>query len=630
MATAFPSGEDGVLGGRIRVGAVAAFVTLAFGLSIMLFDRIGVPRRYLVLFAFFLLAGAILLPAAQAATMSYAQWLVAGRRAAGLLGAMAIAVTLLSGWAFLAAAGDLFTGASDGPVWMAALMLAPALSSFLLAPYLRASGAATLPALIAYRFASPAAGALAVFAVAAAGILFVSAQLLFAMRAAAPFAPGSPMLAGAAVALLALAPIAAGGLRALLRVNAILFAVAATAYLAPLAWLSVSLAQNPLPVLAYWSGAGGDIAVLEQARAMAGEPLLAARVAAGAPMAKTTFEAAVAACLLALGLAVSPPLTAFYPPAPSPRAAQYSAGWSILLVALVLSSAPALAAFVKLALYQSFDGLTLAEAPARAPFLLDWPAVEGGRRLIEVCGAGDNGMPALVARCGGGAGRTLLPADISIAREAVTLAMPAVAGLPPVYGALLAAAAIAASVAAASAALFSVAASIAGGIAADPGRHGEASGRRLFAGRIAALIAMAAALAVAGAKAADPGQLLTAAASVCLAALAPVALAAIWSDRANRFGAVSALLFAPLAFLFLRQMRLYGIDFRVGTGDEFAVALPGLAGLPTEVNEAAIIAAVAVGLLHGVSALTGGNPDRQRLDRIRLPDAEQPLPEPSA
>jgi hypothetical protein len=90
------------------------------------------------------------------------------------------------------------------------------------------------------------------------------------------------------------------------------------------------------------------------------------------------------------------------------------------------------------------------------------------------------------------------------------------------------------------------------------------------------------------------------------------------------------MLFAPVAFAFLRHMRLYGVDFRAASGDEFQVRIPGTGGLPVEIAEAMLVAALVAAVLYGVSLLTGGNPDRDRRDRVRLPDAPQAVPDPSA
>jgi Na+(H+)/acetate symporter ActP len=501
-------------------------------------------------------------------------------------------------------------GSIGAPALAASLLLAPALSSVLLAPYVRASGAASVPALLAYRFASPAAGALAAVTAAICGTLFAAAQLQVAARVMAPILPGA---AGAlAIGILALAPAALGGLRALLRVIAILFAFALTAYLAPVAWLSILVAKNPVPILAYGSAAPAGLAQaagvrVEGVGALAGSPLSAAALAA----------------FLAFGFAFAPFLTAFLPAAQSPRAAQHANGWSILLIALAVSSAPALGAYAGIALEAAFEAIAVADLPQRAGFLADSFLAQS----ISVCGEGPNSAAAIAARCGG---RAPALADLALSAEAVTIGLPAIAGLPAIYGALMIAAIAAAAIGATSAALFSVAGVIAAGASAEPGRHGEASGRRLFAGRIAAVATLAVALFVSRSAAFDPVRLMVAAATVGAVGLAPPALAAIWSDRANRYGCVASMLFAPVAFAFLRHMRLYGVDFRAASGDEFQVRIPGTGGLPVEIAEAMLVAALVAAVLYGVSLLTGGNPDRDRRDRVRLPDAPQAVPDPSA
>ena len=127
---------------------------------------------------------------------------------------------------------------------------------------------------------------------------------------------------------------------------------------------------------------------------------------------------------------------------------------------------------------------------------------------------------------------------------------------------------------------FSIASAICAGLSPEPASHGQAAGIRLFAGRVAAAATLFAAAWIAGRVRVPLQDLFLWAASLGFAILMPVTVAAVWWSRANRYGAIAAMLTGVLAFVFLLEMRSYGIDFRPASGDEFRIVFPGLSGSP--------------------------------------------------
>jgi cation/acetate symporter len=186
---------------------------------------------------------------------------------------------------------------------------------------------------------------------------------------------------------------------------------------------------------------------------------------------------------------------------------------------------------------------------------------------------------------------------------------------------------VAAGIGAIAMSAFSIASGICAGLSPNPGSQGQAAGIRLFAGRIAAIATLFSAAWVAGRIAVPLQDLFLSAAAIGLGILLPATIGGIWWSRANRHGALAAILMGAFTFAFLLEMRSYGIDFRPSSGDEFRIVLPGLAGLPDVIHMAAC-AALSGGLaLVAISLATGQSVEPERLDAIRRPDTPPAFPD---
>jgi Na+(H+)/acetate symporter ActP len=164
-------------------------------------------------------------------------------------------------------------------------------------------------------------------------------------------------------------------------------------------------------------------------------------------------------------------------------------------------------------------------------------------------------------------------------------------------------------------------------MAPNPRNQGQAAGLRLFAGRIVAAVAFIGAAFVASRLAVPLQDMFLWAAAVAFGVLAPVTVAAVWWSRANRYGAVAAMIMGGSIFLFLLEMRRYGIDFRPDSGDEFRIVFPGLAGLPDVLHMAMAAAGTGTLSLIALSFATGSRTAEERLDAIRRPDTPPAFPD---
>jgi len=613
-------------------GLLTAGATLVFAVLAMLVEQAGAPRRYAYAFTAAMIVVGVVIPALQARTMSPAQWIVAGRRTGLAAAALALAASLIAGWTLMTLGGEFFAGAALGPAWIAGPTLGLALAAFLIAPYLRKSGAATPARLLALRFGDRGGRVSLGVAGIAASLLLVWANLKFAGAVAAALWGLDIVVATCAVALLCAIAIVPGGSAGAIRVNGLAFAFLASAYLAPLVWLSLTLARFPLPQLAFGRGALVHVESLEAELAGLDIPDFGERVAGLTASGAGPVAAACFAVFLAAGLAAMPLVLGQFTAMRRVSQIRPGAAWAIVAVAAVLTAAPALAAFASFGLYNNLLGMPVGEIAAGAEWLTGWgsaAALTVPGSLVTLCGKTVADVAAAVAACGGDPAFVLGPPDLQFAPEATTLAFAGIVGLPTIAGALVGAAGLAASLAGANAALVAAAVSV----ARDLGPDRPASTRTLFLCRLVVVAALAAAALLALRLPAGAITLALWAVAISGAVLLPVIVAAIWWGAMSRMGALAGTLAGSAVLAALALLTLLGADFLPGSGDELGRLVPGLAALPAPFHAAvlalpATVAGIVAGSLLRKRPAEERAEDRRLLASIRQPVGASPVRDP--
>ncbi|MCC2099458.1 MAG: hypothetical protein KDJ29_21385, partial [Hyphomicrobiales bacterium] len=474
--------------------------------------------------------------------MSPADWLVARRRASVTVNAMALSASLITGWAMAMVAGQFFAGEPVAIAWVVGPMLALALSALLIAPFLRKSGAATPTHLIAERFRSLPASLAFAGVVFVAGILLLWSQFLLAGQFGHLLFGIDRQIAVVAAACLTALVVLPGGLRGTLRVNAVIFAFLATAYLAPLVWAAFGLGTLPIPHVSFGHGALSDIKTIEQQLSQLGFAQLGGQIDGVEATSQPLTTAIAASLFLAIGLCAMPFVLGHFSASESPSGSRKTAGWAILGVASVLAAAPALAAFAKLYLYRSILGLTSDETGASASWLFAWGGKQSlldAQPIARLCGRAVQDAAQAVAACGGNPDYVIGPADIRLSIEAITLGMADFFGMAGIFSGLIGAAVLAATLAVANAVAWSIGANL----SADLPRAKSGTKRQslavLFKARLAVLVALAAATWLTLQFAQPPAELFMWALAIGAGVIAPLLAAAIWWDRLNVFGALA-------------------------------------------------------------------------------------------
>jgi cation/acetate symporter len=348
--------------GKIFALFVCGF--LAFVVILAILERLGAPAPdlnwavVLVPLAIYVLIGFL------TRTNEPADFAVAGRSVPALYNGMATSASFLSASSFLGLAGTLFLLGYDGLAYVLGGAGGFVLAAILIAPYLRKSGAETIPDFFGLRYGGPArllAVAILVCSTFALLVAELSATGLVASRfLAIPFDWALCIGLGALVLATIL-----GGMAAVTWVQVAQLMVLLVAYLAPIFILSAQKYGFSLPQLSY-GAAVQQITGLETG--MLEKGLADARVLK--PYAKAFLQYdqlnffALILCLMT-GTASLPHVLTRFLTARSAGDARFSAVWALLFIFLLFITAPAYAAFAKLEVYSLIEkGTRLAQLPA--------------------------------------------------------------------------------------------------------------------------------------------------------------------------------------------------------------------------------------------------------------------------
>ena len=202
--------------------------------------------------------------------------------------------------------------------------------------------------------------------------------------------------------------------------------------------------------------------------------------------------------------------------------ALHVAAWAALVVLLAMTTAPTVAAFTKAKIYAQLDGqLSLNTLPS-------WIYQLGSVGLLEVCGEAAKSVASVATACAGTTDVLRLQ-DLSISIGAIWLAAPLATGLPQFVLWLLMYAGLAAILAASIATLHTIYCSVHAGEIAQTAKATH-TGLAFVASAVALVMASTVAYLAIG----DVLTLLTWAFSLSAAGLAPVLIASIWWPRAVR------------------------------------------------------------------------------------------------
>ena len=513
--------------------AIFASAFLALLLVLALLEQLGARKLWLSHTMIVMPLILYLVVAALTWTLDLHEFFSASRRIPPVFGGLALAVTAIGGVGLFALTGSLFLIGFDALALAIGWISGFALAAVLFVPYLRKTGAYTLPGFFRLRFNSPLLGAVGGLLLLPPAVILLAAELRIGAFVTSLFASLSFELAvfcGAAIIIITLV---LGGLRSLTWTQSVQYIVVLAGLMVPLAIVSVQETNLPLPQLTY----GG---LLEQTSinevALGATPTTPAPLLGGLPgerpepttkpflqafgaITRTDF-ALLVFCML-VGTAVMPSLLLRAGTATHTQQSRQLMGWGTLFLGLFLITAPAYAVFVKYVTLQQIVGV----APDQLP---GW-----------ISGLRDAGLADFSDRNNDG---LISASELLMSRDGVSLSLPIMAELPFILVVFAATAGIAATLAAGAAHAFA-----AGTTISDDLYHGmihrtATPGKRMIVARLSmALLAIGAAWYV---TTNDFDVLRAAICSLSLAGAAylPALMLSIWWKRSTKWGVLAAML----------------------------------------------------------------------------------------
>ncbi|MEM7352118.1 MAG: sodium:solute symporter family protein [Acidobacteriota bacterium] len=447
---------------------------------------------------------------------------VAGQGVPAVFNGMATAADWMSAASFISMAGLISFMGFDGTVYLMGWTGGYVLLALLLAPYLRKFGKYTVPDFVGDRYYSDTARTVAAVCAIFVSLTYVAGQMRGVGVVFSRFL-GVPVATGVIVGMAVVSFFAVlGGMKGITWTQVAQYSILIVAYLIPAVAIASKLTGIPLPQL---SLTFSDIAQrLNQIQVDLGfaeytQPF----------QNKSMLDVFCITFALMAGTAGLPHIIVRFYTVPSVRAARYSAGWALLFIVLLYTTAPAIAVFARYNLIQSIHDQTIEQARD-----LDWVTSWEATGLLTLEDKNGDGKLQLSP--------DQATNEIGIDRDIMVLANPEVAGLAPWVIALVAAGGLAAALSTAAGLLLVISSSIAHDIYAKL-LHPEADeSRRLQVGRLMIF----AAIIVAGYFGINPpgfvAEVVAFAFGLAAASFFPVILLGIFDQRTNRAGAITGML----------------------------------------------------------------------------------------
>lgn len=449
------------------------------------------------------------------------EFYVAGGNVPPLANGAATAADWMSAASFISMAGLISFLGYDGAIYLMGWTGGYVLLALLLAPYLRKFGKYTVPDFVGDRYYSQTARVIAAIAAIFVSLTYVAGQMRGVGIVFSRFL-GVSITVGVIVGMVIVAFFSVlGGMKGITWTQAMQYGVLIIAYMIPAVALGWTLTGNPIPQLAFTTS---DIVPrLNQIQVDLGLGEY------GRPFTdRTQINVFMITMALMVGTAGLPHVIVRFYTVPNVRAARYSAFWALLFIALLYTTAPALAAFAKYNLIQTLHGKSLAEVEQ-----IDWVNKWQQTGLLKFNDTDGDGILQLR--------KDPQTTDITIDRDIIVLATPEVAELAGPVIALVAAGGLAAALSTASGLLLVLSSSISHDIYYSLINPQATERQRLLVGRVVMLLAVI----LAGYVGINPpgfvAQVVAFAFGLAAASFFPIIILGIFDKRMNNVGAIAGM-----------------------------------------------------------------------------------------
>ena len=547
---------------------------------------------------------------------------------------MATAADWMSAASFIGMAGSISFMGYDGSVYLMGWTGGYVLLALLLAPYLRKFGKFTVPDFIGDRYYSQSARVVAVFCAIFVSFTYVAGQMrgvgiVFSRFLEVEITHG--VLIGMAIVF---TYAVLGGMKGITYTQVAQYCVLIFAYMVPAIFISLMITGHAIPQL----GLGGrdvesGVWLLEKLDGLNAELGFSAYTSGT----KSMLDVVCITAALMVGTAGLPHVIIRFYTVPKVRHARISVGWALVFIAILYTTAPAVAAFARTNLLRAVEGKTYAPEPGgdrriqdpqsvpdwfrtwEDTDLIAWVDKNGDGKVQYRAGAPFlEGKPQFRGRGEHGQRRVSNPPsenenELYVDKDIMVLANPEIARLPAWVIGLVAAGALAAALSTAAGLLLVVSSAISHDLLKRTFFRGISERGELRAARVSAAVAVV----VAGVMGIYPPDYVAAVVAFAFGLAAssffPAILMGIFYRRMNREGAIAGML---SGILFTATYIIYFKFVNTGPGSEelwwWGISPEGIGAVGMLINFAVAL---------GVSRLTAPPPRevQELVEKIRVP-----------
>ncbi|QCW99617.1 cation acetate symporter [Aggregatimonas sangjinii] len=482
------------------------------------------------------------------------EFYVAGGGVSPLANGMATAADWMSAASFISMAGIIAFAGYDGSVYLMGWTGGYVLLALLLAPYLRKFGKFTVPDFIGDRYYSNTARIVAVICALLVSFTYVAGQmrgvgLVFSRFLEVDINTG--VIIGMIIVLFYAV---LGGMKGITYTQVAQYCILIFAFMVPAIFISIQMTGNPIPQIGMGStlNDGSGTFLLDKLDGLSTE-LGFNEYTDGSKSMTDIFAITLA---LMVGTAGLPHVIVRFFTVKRVKDARKSAGWALLLIAILYTTAPAVAVFARTNMINTVSNQPYADMPK---WFSTWEKTE----LIAFDDKNGDGKIQYVADA--------KLNELTVDREIMVLANPEIANLPAWVIALVAAGSLAAALSTAAGLLLVISSSISHDLIKKVLKPDISEKGELWAARGAATVAVV----IAGYFGIDPPGFVAAVVALAFglaaASFFPAIVLGIFYKKMNKEGAIAGMVVGIVLMLF------YMLKFKFGIFDGGKEAVAGLA-----------------------------------------------------
>ena len=470
---------------------------------------------------------------------STGEFYIAGKGVPPIANGMATAADWMSAASFISMAGIISFNGYDGSVYLMGWTGGYVLLALLLAPYLRKFGKFTVPDFIGDRYYSNVARGVAVFCALIVSFTYIAGQMrgvgvVFSRYLEVDITTG--VLIGM---LIVLFYAVLGGMKGITYTQVAQYCVLIFAFMLPAIFISLMITGNAIPQIGFGSMGSDGVYLLDKLDGLHRE-LGFHEYTSGK---KTTLDVFLITAALMVGTAGLPHVIVRFFTVKKVSDARKSAGWALLFIAILYTTAPAVAVFSRTNLIETVSNKSYNALPE---WFNKWEATG----LITHVDKNQDGLVQYLADS--------QLNELKVDADIMVLANPEIADLPNWVIAIMAAGALAAALSTAAGLLLVISSSVSHDLIKKMIKPDVSEKGELIAARLSAVGAVILA-AYFGIN--PPGFV---AATVALAfglaaaSFFPAIVMGIFSKRMNKEGAVAGMVVGILLMLFYMTKFKFG------------------------------------------------------------------------